>query len=311
MAENVVTETNFETLKLFNRGKVRDIYDLGDRLLIITTDRISAFDVILPNGIPFKGKVLNQISMYWFKVMEDITANHIITCDVDEFPESCRPYADILKGRSIIVKKAEPLPVECVVRGYIAGSMWKEYKEKGGQNGEGSTVNVCGVDLPTGLKESGKLGKTFFTPATKAEQGDHDMNISFEKSVEILGNEIAEQAKDTSVKIYEKAVGIAEKKGIIIADTKFEFGFINGNLTLIDEICSPDSSRFWPSSEYAEGKSQPSCFDKQFVRDYLLTLDWDKTHPGPELPENIITQTSDKYLQAFEILTGRDRKELE
>lgn len=305
MTTNIVKETNFETLNLMNRGKVRDIYDLGENLLIVTTDRISAFDVVLPNGIPFKGKVLNQISIFWFKIMESITPNHLISHNVDEFPESCKPYANILKDRSILVKKATPLPVECVVRGYISGSMWKEYKSKTSDN----SVNVCGVDMPTGLKESDKLETTIFTPATKAEQGDHDENISFMKSVEILGNDTAQRVREVSLKIYETAVKIAAQKSIIIADTKFEFGTFGNDLILIDEICSPDSSRFWPANKYKPGCSQPS-YDKQFVRDYLLTLDWDKVAPAPELPDNIINQTSEKYLQAFEILTERSRNEI-
>lgn len=306
MSIKVVTETNFPTLNLCNKGKVRDIYDLGDNLLIVTTDRVSAFDVILPNGIPNKGKVLNQISKFWFKVMDQIIPNHLISCDVDEFPEECKPYNEVLRDRSMLVKKTEPLPVECVVRGYISGSMWKEYKSK---TSNGSSMNVCGINLPAGLKESDKLATTVFTPATKAEQGDHDENISFEKSIEILGEPTGNKVRDASLQIYEKAVNIAAKKGIIIADTKFEFGFFKNELILIDEICSPDSSRFWPAEHYKPGSSQPS-YDKQFVRDYLLTLDWNKTAPGPSLPDEIINQTSGKYLQAFEILTERSREEI-
>ena len=309
---SIIKETNFPTLKLFNRGKVRDIYDLGEHLLIVATDRISAFDVILSNGIPFKGIVLNQMSIYWFGVMEGIIPNHLIFHNVNEFPESCKPYSDVLKNRSMIVKKANPLPVECVVRGYISGSLWNEYKSRlsdSASDNDRKSVEVCGELLPAGLRESDKIESPIFTPATKAEQGDHDENISFKKAKEVLGNDTAERVKDTSLQIYKTAINIAEKKGIIIADTKFEFGFYNDELTLIDEILSPDSSRFWPLEEYKPGSSQPS-FDKQFVRDYLLSQNWDKCSPPPELPENIIKQTSEKYLQAFEILTGRKRQEL-
>ncbi|MGR3180024.1 MAG: phosphoribosylaminoimidazolesuccinocarboxamide synthase [Candidatus Anammoxibacter sp.] len=305
----IIKDTNFQTLKLFNKGKVRDIYDLGDHLLIVATDRISAFDVILPEGIPFKGTVLNQMSIYWFKIMEGIIPNHLVSHDVDEFPESCKPYSDALKGRSMLVKKAEPLPVECVVRGYISGSMWKEYQLRiadSEMDNNKTTVEACGVELPTGLEESSRLESLVFSPATKAEQGEHDINISFEQSEEVLGAEMAAQVRDVSIQIYKTAVEIAEKKGIIIADTKFEFGVWNGELILIDEILSPDSSRFWPLKGYKQGCAQPS-YDKQFVRDYLLAQEWDKCSSSPELPEEIITQTSEKYLQAFEILTGMKR----
>lgn len=305
MANNIIKETNFKTLKLFNKGKVRDIYDLGQCLLIVATDRISAFDVVLPDGIPFKGTVLNQMSIYWFKIMEGIIPNHLVSYDVEEFPESCRPYSDVLRNRSMLVKKAKPLPVECVVRGYIAGSMWNEYKLRIA----GCGVEVSGIALPAGLKESSRLESPVFSPATKTEQGGHDVNISFDGSKDILGSAIAEKVRETSLQIYKTAVDIAEKKGIIIADTKFEFGMCNGELTLIDEILSPDSSRFWPLRGYKPGCPQPS-FDKQFVRDYLLLQKWDKVSPPPILPEEIITQTSEKYLQAFEILTGRRRQGL-
>ncbi|MGR3219048.1 MAG: phosphoribosylaminoimidazolesuccinocarboxamide synthase [Candidatus Anammoxibacter sp.] len=308
---NIVRDTNFPNLKLFNKGKVRDIYDLGDYLLIVTTDRISAFDVILPEGIPFKGTVLNQMSIYWFKIMESIIPNHLVSHDVDEFPESCKPYAAELKDRSMLVKKAKPLPVECVVRGYIAGSMWKEYQlriENDELDNNKTTIEACGVELPTGLEESSRLESLVFSPATKAELGDHDINISFKKSEEILGAALAAQVRDVSTQIYKKAVELAEKKGIIIADTKFEFGVWNGELILIDEILSPDSSRFWPLKGYKPGTSQPS-FDKQFVRDYLISRKWDQCSTPPALPEEIITQTSEKYLQAYEILTGKKRNE--
>ncbi|MGR3319562.1 MAG: phosphoribosylaminoimidazolesuccinocarboxamide synthase [Candidatus Anammoxibacter sp.] len=305
----IIKDTNFQNLKLFNKGKVRDIYDLGDHLLIVATDRISAFDVILPEGIPFKGTVLNQMSIYWFKIMEGIIPNHLVSHDIDAYPESCKPYSDVLKGRSMLVKKAKPLPVECVVRGYISGSMWKEYQMRIGDcepDNNKTTVEACGVELPIGLEESSRLEPLVFSPATKAEQGEHDINISFEKSEEILGSEMAAKVRDASIRIYKTAVEIAEKKGIIIADTKFEFGLCNGELTLIDEMLSPDSSRFWPLQGYKPGCSQPS-FDKQFVRDYLLSQEWDQCSSPPELPEEIITQTSEKYLQAFEILTGMKR----
>lgn len=312
MTDTIVKETNLKTLKLFKKGKVRDIYDLDDYLLIVTTDRISAFDFILPNVIPFKGKVLTQMSVYWFKIVESIVPNHIVSFDVNEFPESCKPYSDILKDRSMLVKKAEPLPVECIVRGYISGSMWDEYKSRVSEiesKDEKSTVQIYGEDLPINLMESGKFKTPIFTPATKAEQGGHDENISFETAKGILGNEVAKKVKDISIKIYNTASDIVCKSGIIIADTKFEFGMRDGKLILIDEICSPDSSRFWPIQEYKPGRSQPS-FDKQFVRDYLLSLNWDRVSPPPALSEKIITQTSNKYLQAFEILTGKSRSEL-
>lgn len=314
MKDNIVKETNFPTLKLFNRGKVRDIYDLGEYLLIVVSDRVSAFDVILPDGIPFKGAVLNQVSVYWFKIMEEIIPNHHVSHDVNEYPESCKPYSDVLKNRSMLVKKAEPLPVECVIRGYISGSLWKDYKTQIADCGQDTkdkdtTVEICGVKLPADLKESDKLENPIFTPATKAEQGEHDENISFAKAEEILGNDTAARVRDASMRIYKTAIDIAEKKNIIIADTKFEFGFFNDELILIDEILSPDSSRFWPLQEYKPGSSQPS-YDKQFVRDYLLSQKWDKCSTPPPLPEDIITQTSEKYLQAFEILTGRSRDEI-
>lgn len=314
MYDNTVTKTALSGLSLFNRGKVRDIYDLDEHLLIVVTDRVSAFDVILPDGIPFKGMVLNQMSAYWFDVMKEIIPNHVVSCNVDDYPASCKPYADVLRDRSMLVKKADPLPVECVVRGYISGSLWKEYKAKcvGGELQTGDNdpvVEVCGIDLPIGLKESSRFPTPLFTPATKAELGDHDENISFAQAKEIVGDEVADRVRDVSVQIYQIAVGLAEKRGIIIADTKFEFGLYGGELIIIDEMLSPDSSRFWPLDEYSQGSSQPS-FDKQFVRDYLASLRWDKCPPAPALPDEIVEQTSLKYLQAFEMLTGRNRSEL-
>ena len=293
---NAIQETQFENLTLKNRGKVRDIYDLGDALLMVTSDRVSAFDVILPNPMPGKGKVLNQISLFWFEIMESLIANHIISSNVDEYPAECRPYAEQLRDRSMLVKKARPLPIECVVRGYISGSGWKDYQASG---------KVCGIDLPTGLKESDRLPETLFTPSTKADLGEHDMNIDFDGAVEKLGRPLAEQVRDLSLAIYDKGAAIALEKGIIIADTKFEFGLVEDELILIDEVLTPDSSRFWPRSDYQPGGAQKS-YDKQYLRDYLLTLDWDKTAPGPNLPEEVILNTMAKYKEALTRLTGRD-----
>jgi len=290
----VILKTEFPDINLVKRGKVRDIYDLGDHLLLIATDRISAFDVILPNGIPEKGRVLTQISIYWFQQMEDIIPNHIEATDVKDFPDVLQKYSDILDGRSMLVKKTKPLPVECVVRGYLSGSGWKEYKKNG---------TVCGIKLPDGLVESSRLSEPIFTPSTKEEQG-HDINISFEDVRGIVGDDLAKKLKDTSLKIYSKARDIAEKKGIIIADTKFEFGLYNGDLIIIDELITPDSSRFWSIKDYTPGRGQDS-YDKQVVRDYLLTLDWDQTYPGPSLPEEIINKTTARYREILEIITGQ------
>jgi len=289
-------ETEFKSLKLKQRGKVRDIYDLGDALLMVTSDRISAFDVILPNPMPGKGKVLTQISLFWFDIMETLISNHIISSNVDEYPEECRPYADQLRDRSMLVKKARPLPIECVVRGYISGSGWKDYQNSG---------KVCGIELPAGLMESDKLPGTLFTPSTKAELGEHDENIDFEGAVEKLGKPLAEKVRDLSIAIYEKGSALALQKGIIIADTKFEFGFVDDELILIDEVLTPDSSRFWPQADYRPGGSQKS-YDKQYLRDYLLTLDWDKTPPGPNLPAEVIVNTMKKYKEALTQLTGKE-----
>jgi phosphoribosylaminoimidazole-succinocarboxamide synthase len=289
-----VKQTDFPALKLVNRGKVRDIYDLDDALLMVTSDRISAFDVIMNEPIPDKGKVLTQISKFWFGQIEDIIPNHIISTDVADFPSICQQYAEVLEGRSMLVKKAEPLAVECIVRGYVSGSGWKDYKETG---------TICGIKLPEGLKESDRLPEPIFTPSTKAELGTHDENISFDKMIEICGKDLAEQAREATIKIYCRARDIADQKGIIIADTKFEFGLYDGKLIIIDECMTPDSSRFWPKDQYKPGGPQPS-FDKQFLRDYLETLDWGKTAPAPPLPEEIVQKTGEKYKEALIKLAG-------
>ncbi len=293
MAGKVVVKTDFRNLTLKGRGKVRDIYDLGDTLLIVATDRISAFDVVMPNPIPDKGMVLTQISRFWFEAFGDIVPNHLISTDVEDFPEVCHPYREVLAGRTMWVRKAAPLPVECVVRGYLSGSGWAEYGARG---------EVCGIRLPGGLTESSKLEEPLFTPATKAEAGTHDENISFERVVELIGKERAEQIKTISISIYQKGCEMAEKKGIIIADTKFEFGVAGEELLLIDEVLTPDSSRFWPKDEYHPGGPQKS-FDKQFLRDYLTGLDWDKSPPAPQLPQEIIEKTRERYLEALKRLT--------
>lgn len=292
----LVLTTDFPDLKSAGRGKVRDIYDLGDSLLIVTTDRISAFDVIMNEGIPGKGQVLTQISAFWFRLMEGIIPNHVISTEVDDYPPECAKYSEILRGRSMLVKKAKPLPVECIVRGYLAGSGWKEYQQTG---------SVCGITLPAGLRESDRLPEPIFTPSTKAEIGSHDENISFDKMVELCGLNLAEKAMKATLRIYEKARDIADTRGILIADTKFEFGVYNGELIIIDECLTPDSSRFWPKASYRPGGPQPS-FDKQFLRDYLETLDWDKKAPAPPLPEDIIARTAEKYREALTKLTGGD-----
>ena len=292
MTGGVIVKTNLKGLKLLGRGKVRDIYDLGEHLLIVATDRISAFDVIMQNGIPDKGKTLTQISKYWFEVMKDIVPNHLVSVNVRDFPQECRKYKDILEGRSMLVKKARPLPVECVVRGYLAGSAWEEYKQGG---------TVCSIKLPPGFLESSKLDEPIFTPSTKAEMGHHDENITIQEMKEIIGDKLADEVIGISLEIYKKGCMVAEEKGIIIADTKFEFGIYNDGLILIDELLTPDSSRFWPKNEYKPGRAQKS-FDKQFLRDYLLSLNWDKSLPPPELPEDIIEKTREKYLEALKRL---------
>jgi len=296
MSRPVVLSTDFKDIKLVSRGKVRDIYDCGDALLIVATDRISAFDVVLPDGIPCKGAVLSQMSAYWFAEMREVIDNHFISADQAEFPPLCRAYAETLKGRAMLVKKAKPLPVECVVRGYLAGSGWTEYQRNG---------SICGIPIEKGLKESSRLEEPIFTPTTKAEQGTHDENITMEKVEEIIGAELARQVKEISLRLYAKGSEMARRKGIIICDTKFEFGLFRGDLILIDEVLTPDSSRFWPEDEYQPGRPQRS-FDKQFVRDYLLTLSWDKTPPAPHLPEDIIRKTSERYQEAFTRITGKE-----
>jgi phosphoribosylaminoimidazole-succinocarboxamide synthase len=290
----IVMNTAFSDLHLVNRGKVRDIYDLGEHLLIVTSDRISAFDVIMDQGIPRKGLVLNQISKFWFEQMTDIIPNHIVATEVADFPAITHKYKDELQGRSMLVKKAKPLPVECIVRGYISGSGWKEYRQTG---------KICGIDLPGGMVESQQLPEPIFTPSTKAELGEHDENIDFAKTVELVGQELAEQIRDTTLAIYQRARQMADGKGIIIADTKFEFGLFEGKLIWIDEALTPDSSRFWPKDQYRAGGPQPS-FDKQFLRDYLETLDWGKVAPPPPLPEEIVRKTGEKYEEALRRLTG-------
>jgi phosphoribosylaminoimidazole-succinocarboxamide synthase len=292
-ADNIVLKTEMPDIGSPRRGKVRDIYDLGGYMLLIATDRVSAFDVVLPNGIPGKGRVLTGISVFWFRHMEDIVKNHLIATDVNDFPENLRKYRDMLEGRSMLVKKAEPMPVECIVRGYLSGSGWKEYKEKG---------SVCGIRLPQGLVESSRLDEPVFTPSTKAEEG-HDINITFDEMKKIVGAQTSEKLKTLSLRIYSKARDMAEKKGIIIADTKLEFGLYGNEVILIDEVLTPDSSRFWSLKDYKPGKGQDS-FDKQIVRDYLLTLDWDKTPPGPALPDDIIAKTAARYREIMTILTG-------
>jgi len=295
MSSAEVLTTDLGELNLLSRGKVRDIYDCGDTLLIVTTDRISAFDVVLPEGIPHKGKVLSQLSAFWFEVMSDIIPHHLISMDSRDFPPVCKNYEHTLTGRSMLVKKAQPLPVECVVRGYLAGSGWKEYQE---------TASICGIPVKEGLKESASLGEPLFTPSTKAELGDHDENITMEQVKDLIGGALADRLKEVSITLYKKGREMAREKGIIIADTKFEFGLVEGELILIDEVLTPDSSRFWPEDEYEPGRAQRS-FDKQFVRDYLLTLTWDKKPPAPHLPEEIVRKTSERYLEAFQRLTGR------
>ena len=290
-----VLETNMPTLNMVNRGKVRDIYDLGEHLLLVTSDRLSAFDVIMNEGIPKKGQVLNQISIFWFKQMADIIPNHIVATEVSDFPAATHAYRDQLEGRSMLVKKARPLPIECIVRGYVSGSGWKEYQQQG---------SICGITLPEDLVESSRLEKPIFTPSTKAELGAHDENISFDEAVKLCGREIADRVSEISIEIYSRARDFAWDKGIIIADTKFEFGIMDdGSLLWIDEALSPDSSRFWPKASYQPGGPQPS-FEKQFVRDYLETLDWNKQAPPPPLPDEIVAKTSEKYQDALFQLTG-------
>jgi len=287
-------EETLPGLRLFNRGKVRDIYDLGENLLLVATDRISAFDVILPTLIPGKGKILTTLSEFWFRKIKDIIPNHLITTCFDEFPAACLPHRDKLDGRSMLVKKSTPAPVECIVRGYLAGSGWKDYQNTG---------TVCGIPLPQGLVEASRLEHPIFTPSTKAAIGGHDVNISFDEMLTKLGKKRAEAMRDSSIAIYQRASELAEKKGIIIADTKFEFGLEADQVIVIDEVLTPDSSRFWPADGYRPGKT-PDSFDKQFVRDYLLNLPWDMKSPPPELPPEIVKKTQDKYAEALKRLTA-------
>jgi phosphoribosylaminoimidazole-succinocarboxamide synthase len=294
MSELPLIKTEFTGLNLIHRGKVRDLYEVDDKLLMVATDRISAFDVVMDNPVPNKGKVLTRLSLFWFEFLADILPNHLITADVAKYPAACMPYADELRGRSMLVKKAKPLPVECIVRGYLSGSFWNAYKRD---------TNVCGFQLPSGMVESDKFPRPLFTPSTKADLGEHDENISIARMEELVG--VAETARivDVSIKLYQKAADYALSRGIIIADTKFELGWFEGELILIDEVLTPDSSRFWPLDEYRPGKGQPS-FDKQFLRDYLSSLDWDKKPPPPGLPGDILKKTADRYAEAVAKIIG-------
>lgn len=292
--KNIILESNIKSCPLINRGKVRDLYDLGDQLLIVSSDRISAYDSVLASGIYAKGEVLTQLSKFWFSLTEDIVENHYITDDIAGFSQKLADDLDVLQGRSMVVKKAKPLPIECIVRGYITGSGWAEYKKQG---------TVCGLKLNDGLVESEKLSEPIFTPSTKAEQGEHDENINFEQCVNIVGSDIANKVKDLSIAIYSKARDYAESKGILIADTKFEFGTLdNGEIILIDEVLTPDSSRFWPKALYEAGRGQES-YDKQIVRDYLTSIGWDKKPHPPKLPDEISEKTSNKYIEVLDLLT--------
>jgi phosphoribosylaminoimidazole-succinocarboxamide synthase len=296
LLDTVLVATNFPDLRLHASGKVRDVYSVdADHLLFVATDRISAFDYILATGIPNKGRVLTQISLFWFEFLRDTVPNHVATADVNQYPEALRKYADQLRGRSMLVKRAEMFPVECVARGYLSGSGWKEYQ---------ATGSVCGIKLPAGLRESEQLPEPIFTPATKAQSG-HDENISFERTVGILGQETSETLRDLTLKIYKKAADYAKQRGIILADTKFEFGVTAAGITLADEVLTPDSSRFWPTDGYAPGKVQNS-YDKQYVRDYLESIKWNKQPPAPPLPAEVAQKTSEKYVDAYRRLTGHD-----
>ncbi len=291
----VILETNLNGIARHARGKVRDVYSLGDRLLIVATDRISAFDYILATGIPDKGRVLTQLSIFWFDFLRDVTPTHFLSADLAEYPAELRPFADQLAGRSMLVKRADMIEIECVARGYLSGSGWKEYKQHG---------TVCGIQLPAGLKESDKLPEPIFTPATKAQTG-HDENVSFDHVVNLIGKDLATRLRDLTLAIYARAARYAETRGIIIADTKFEFGFVGGELVLGDEVLTPDSSRFWPAETYQPGGAQFS-YDKQYVRDYLESIHWNKQPPAPALPDDVAARTGEKYRQAYQLLTGRE-----
>jgi phosphoribosylaminoimidazole-succinocarboxamide synthase len=296
LLDSVILQTDFPELKLHASGKVRDVYVLDqERLLFVATDRISAFDYVLATGIPHKGRVLTQISLFWFEFLRDLVPHHLIEADVSQYPAALQKYSDQLRGRSMIVARAEMFPVECVVRGYISGSAWKEYKSSG---------TVCGIDLPKGLKESDRLPEPIFTPSTKATSG-HDENIPFSEMTRLVGPEVSRQLRDISLAVYSKAAEYARQKGIIIADTKFEFGRTAQGITLADEVLTPDSSRFWPAGKYEPGRAQDS-FDKQYVRDYLEEIRWNKQPPAPSLPDEVARRTSDKYVEAYHLLTGRD-----
>ncbi|OGB89117.1 phosphoribosylaminoimidazolesuccinocarboxamide synthase [candidate division WOR-1 bacterium RIFCSPHIGHO2_01_FULL_53_15] len=292
----VLLDIDLPGIKPFKTGKVRNVFDLGDSLLLVASDRISAFDSVMPNGIPDKGAILTQISLFWFDFTKKIIKNHVIESDADKFPAQLKPFKEKLAKRSIIGKKAKVIPVECVVRGYLSGSGWKEYQK---------SQSICGIKLPAGLKESSKLPEPIFTPTTKAEQG-HDLNITFDEVVDQVGKETAATIKDKTIKIYQACADYADKQGIIIADTKFEFGFFGNEIIIIDEMLTPDSSRFWPKDQYKPGQGQPS-YDKQFVRDYLESIKWNKEPPAPELPEEVVKKTREKYMEAFTKLTGRNK----
>jgi phosphoribosylaminoimidazole-succinocarboxamide synthase len=293
MSEPVLLRSDLDGLKLVSRGKVRDMYDLGDTMLIVTTDRLSAFDVVMANGIPWKGKVLNRLSEFWFDFLG--VRHHMLTCEVEKMPAAVQRHAAVLRDRSMLVRKAEPFPVECVARGYLIGSGWKDYQASGA---------VCGIKLPAGLQQAARLAEPIFTPATKAVSG-HDENIGFEEVAKTVGRPTAEKLRELTLHVYGKGADYAETKGVILADTKFEFGLVGGEITLIDEVLTPDSSRYWPRSEYKVGISPPS-YDKQFVRDYLESIRFNKKPPGPTLPDEIVRKTSEKYLESFRVLTGRD-----
>ena len=295
MSTKVLLQTDYKDLKLFKRGKVRDVYEVGENYLIISSDRLSAFDVIMNEGIPFKGQMLTEISKFWFDFSKDMIDNHLIATDINEFPEEVQKYSDDIAGRSMLVKKAELIPLECIVRGFISGSGWKDYQKSG---------SICGIKLPSGMVESEKMSEPIFTPSTKADIGDHDENISENKAIDLVGQEVYDTLKEKSLQIYKSAYEYALDKGIIIADTKMEFGFYNGKIILIDELLTPDSSRFWPKDKYEKGRSQES-YDKQYVRDYLKSINFNMQPPAPTLPEEVINNTSKKYQEALNQLMGK------